>query len=176
MIATKTPLLWLDTGELVFPPRLSESDKERFRAKFDVAIGGCWLWNAEYLNKGYGVFSIGQKRISAHRLMFMLYNGSIKRTLMVRHTCNVRNCVNPDHLVSGTNGDNYQDSVKAGTNRAPKGIEHGNAKLTDAQVREIRRRYTAGEYETQKLLGAEFDVDASTVRGIVSNKQWRHLL
>lgn len=41
--------------------------------------------------------------------MFSAKNGPIPKGLVVRHTCDVRECVNPDHLILGTQKDNIRD-------------------------------------------------------------------
>ena len=69
-----------------------------------------------------------------------------------------------DQLVKGTVG--YGDEYLPGP--------AGRAKLTDAQVLEIRYRCAAGEM-TQRQVAAEFGVSASTVRDIVTGKTWRWL-
>ena len=69
-----------------------------------------------------------------------------------------------DQLVKGTVG--YGDEYLPGP--------AGRAKLTDAQVLEIRDRYAGGEV-TQRQVAAEFGVSASTVRDIVTGKTWRWL-
>lgn len=50
----------------------------------------------------------------AHRLAWEEAYGSIPAGMSVLHTCDVRNCVNPEHLFLGTYKDNAQDMVKKG--------------------------------------------------------------
>ena len=69
-----------------------------------------------------------------------------------------------DQLVKGTVG--YGDEYLPGP--------AGRAKLTDAQVLEIRDRYAGGEV-TQRQVAAEFGVSAGTVSDIVTGKTWRWL-
>ena len=52
------------------------------------------------------------------------------------------------------------------------GENHARAKLTAAQVAEIRRRYEAGGI-TMAQLGTEYDVHAMTVQKIVRGKRWQ---
>jgi hypothetical protein len=65
-------------------------------------------------------------------------------------------------LVEGTAGP-YLDSYRT-----------GRAKLTDAQVREIRDLYEPGVIGRRQL-AAEFGVSASTISAIVTGKTWRWL-
>lgn len=84
---------------------------ERFWAKVDRASGhrapnmqtDCWLWTASKSLNGYGKFVVEKKAgrtklREAHRVAWMLTNGSIPDGLYVCHHCDVRTCVRPDHL------------------------------------------------------------------------------
>ncbi len=59
----------------------------------------CWLWTA-YINKfGYGVIGTYDKKTAlAHRVSFELTKGPIPEGLEINHLCEVKNCINPDHL------------------------------------------------------------------------------
>ena len=85
----------------------------------------CWLWTGHINNVGYGRFNgKGLPSYYAHRAMFYWANGYLpKSPNVVGHTCEVRNCVNPDHLVEQTQQNNvkqYQDKVTA----CPKGHKY----------------------------------------------------
>ncbi len=54
------------------------------------------------------------------------------------------------------------------------GIRHGRAKLTDAKVLEIRRKYAAGGI-TQVELSTEFGIAQSKISAIVRQGLWTHL-
>lgn len=62
------------------------------------------------------------------------------------------------------------DRVRDGTSN--QGEQHGMAKLTTADVVEIRRRVEAGE--TQTAVARDFGVASSRISTIVNRKAWRH--
>ena len=95
----------------------------------------CWEWMGSCGTPGYGNWGMGGQK-AAHRATYILFNGTINRGSVVRHTCDNRKCCNPDHLVIGTRSDNSSDMVKRG--RSAKGESHSQVKLTEDDVREIR--------------------------------------
>ena len=50
----------------------------------------------------------------AHRIMYQLTKGPIPNDLEIMHTCDIGNCINPDHLVLGTHIDNMKDAANKG--------------------------------------------------------------
>lgn len=74
-----------------------------------------------------------------------------------------------DNLKWGSNQDNSDDMVVAG--RIPSGENHSRARLTWEIVREIRRRYIAGESQYQ--LAAAFGIHHTYCSKIVNHKNWK---
>ena len=72
---------------------------------------GCWLWYGS-LNTlgGYGRYN----RRPAHVISWELKNGSVPPGMKVCHQCDVKVCVNPDHLFLGTQRDNMRDAMGKG--------------------------------------------------------------
>ncbi len=81
---------------------------------------GCWLWGAYCMTNGYGTFCPGNgRRVLAHRASFELYVAPIPEGLLVLHRCDVRCCVNPNHLFLGTQADNIHDMWAKGRGSKP---------------------------------------------------------
>jgi HNH endonuclease len=75
-------------------------------------LSGCHIWHGP-LKQGYGWLQYQGRMWRAHRLAWTVKHGSIPKGMILCHRCNVRRCVNPDHLALGTRADNNAD-IKAG--------------------------------------------------------------
>jgi hypothetical protein len=133
-----------------------------------IPESGCWIWMSTIEKSGYGRVCSGKKPFYAHRVSYEQKHGPIPNGMMALHHCDVKCCVNPDHIFVGTQQDNMTDKVRK--NRQAKGINHGNAKLTEDQVREIK-----SSSETSIKLSAKFNYSASMIRAIKNGYIWKHL-
>ena len=134
---------------------------------------GCLIWPRSPNVSGYGGYKISHKRSLPHRLVWSLANGDIPVGFCVMHTCDVPLCVNLGHLQLGTWGDNNRDRMRKG--RSAVGERSGRVKLSDAKVREIRRRYATGTATCDKL-GIEFGVSNHQISQVVTLKSWSHVI
>jgi len=132
--------------------------------------GGCWLWTGTLHQNGYGEMGIGQRLHNrAHRVSFSVFRGAIPEGALVLHRCDVRACCNPSHLFLGSSTDNVRDMISKGRVRYKpvRGSENTNARLTDAQVVEIRT-----SPESSYALAERLPVTASMVRRIRRGQAW----
>lgn len=79
-----------------------------------VDTNGCWLWQGFKHWNGYGSIGYRARNWPFHRAMWACLKGAIPEGLQVCHTCDVRNCCNPDHLWLGTNRENITDMTRKG--------------------------------------------------------------
>ncbi len=134
---------------------------------------GCWEWLGSKTKDGYGqlsrdkiVQSFGVKGV--HRLTKMLIDDWVpeSRHEQTRHICSNRACCNPDHLQTGSALDNAADRRRDGTILT--GEASPNAKLSDADVRAIRKAAANGE--KMKDLANQYNVCQQHISSIIAGK------
>lgn len=153
----------------------------------------CWVWVGSILPNGYGRFSFRKdgcvQSHRAHRVSYAIQNGSVPANLLVCHSCDVRLCVNPNHLFVGTHSDNALDMLRKG--RHPeifknltvkntscehlrgidrKGTKNGRAKLNEKTVLEI-----AQSSATTRELSLKLGINYNTIGNIRDGRHWTHL-
>lgn len=129
-----------------------------------------WLWTGTVWSNGYGRFSIGGIDHRVHRLVYSLAVKVPERQVL--HRCDIRICCAPICLFEGTQLENIADREEK--KRTARGASSGNARLTDDDVREIRRLYKEVNM-TQAQIGERFGIGQSQVSHIVLRRVWRHL-
>jgi hypothetical protein len=84
--------------------------QDRFESKWEaVTETGCHLWN-HTPGSVYGLFWLDGKNEHAHRASWIINNGAIPKGKQVLHKCDVKGCVNPEHLYLGHHADNMADA------------------------------------------------------------------
>jgi hypothetical protein len=160
-----------DTAKFAHKPTTQDELLFRFHANVNKT-DTCWLWTGCLNNSGYGTINMDGKSKLVHRLAWDLFKSEKIGTAFVLHICDVKNCVNPSHLFSGTQADNMWDKVNKGRHRFGylNGVHHKNSKLTEDDVRAIR-----ASNQPWKLIAKQFSISVGNVAMIRSRKSWRHL-
>lgn len=107
---------------------------ERAKSRCVVSPTGCWLWQGCLTETGYSLIGYRSINRGGHRLMYKVYYGvQLETEQYVLHRCDVRNCINPEHLWIGTAKDNNNDC--AGKGRHYEGTklvcDHGHPLIGD---------------------------------------------
>lgn len=140
----------------------------------------------------------------AHRVAWTIAYGPVPAGLCVLHSCDVPGCQDPHHFFLGDVAANCADMMQKGRGikasgdrhgsrthpeclargnrhgsrthpeRTARGERNGRAKLTEQDVRDIRRRYAAGDI-TQVALAQEYSVSDVTISLIVRHEIWKHV-
>lgn len=134
---------------------------------------GCWEWSRAKDTMGYGRLLVDGHRVGAHRFSWSYFNKmEIPEGMGVQHICNVKSCVNPDHLEIGTQKRNIQNSVRDGLH--PMGKRSTASKFCDDQVRLIRSVVGQGLC-SQALCAEVYGVSPMTISSMVRRKTWKHV-
>lgn len=166
---------------------MNDQTVSRFLAKVEKG-DSCWLWKGKiHKRTGYGGASVDCRDILAHRLSWLIHGGEIPDGQCVLHRCDVRACVNPAHLWVGTRAQNSADMVAKGRQatglrtgrytkpeRTARGSRNGQAKLTEADVVEIKRMLRDGLGICQ--IAPKFGVNSGAIWFIQHGRSWKHVL
>lgn len=109
----------------------------------------CWIWIGACCSGGYPKMALRWKSgprkgklrtIGAHRMSLMTFKGRrLTAKSRALHLCNVKRCINPEHLIGGSQLKNIRQCVDQG--------RHGN--MYRAPVREQEQEK---EYGKQKII------------------------
>ena len=150
--------------------RVSHSTIDRFWARVQKIDGGCWLFAGAVCNRAGHVHIAREdgSRMLAHRYSYELFHGPTPDGLVVRHRCDVGRCVNPDHLLVGTQKQNVHDAIQRNRRNA-----FGRQRLTVESVLDIRERFALGEM--QRTIARAYGVSKGCIHAVVHRLTWAHV-
>lgn len=137
-------------------------------------LGECLVWSGQKDARGYGFLRLEGRLQRAHRLMYELHNGPIPAGEMVRHRCDNTSCIAPLHLVLGQQRENVRDMWERGRAKVLTGAANGRAKLTEAQVAEIRQRFRHHDrIDGGMVLAREFGISYTAMKTILAGRSYK---
>lgn len=110
--------------------------------------------------------------VMVHHLVLFAFVGPRPEGFECRHLDGDPSNNFVDNLRWGTHTENMEDRSKHGTLNV-RGELNPNAKLTESDVREIRRRVASGE--TQHKVAGSFDVTPALISAIIRRVIWKHV-
>jgi hypothetical protein len=154
-------------------PLLTAQEIDRFRAKVTIT-DGCHPWTGYRNPLGYGRVNLRARPRLASRVAYFIAHGVDPGEFVVRHKCDNPPCVNPAHLVLGTQKDNVLDAIERGQHdtRGSRSPVHrlGRGRFNEDLVREVRRLLSAGMSQT--LIATLFGATVPQIHNIKAGKKW----
>lgn len=183
-------------------PRFNQKVDTKSGPVVNKRLGRCHVWTgAKFKPSDYGAFQVAGKAKRAHRVSWEAEHGPIPEGMDVLHKCDTQSCVRVSHLFLGTDVDNAADRVaknrqargdrhgsRLHPERRPRGRDHysskyperrprgeaANSKLTNEQVREIRRVYVPYKNSCPKL-AKKYGVCSETIARVIRGEHWAHI-
>ena len=167
-------------GEHDMPSGVEQIAEERFWYYIDKECSEtfyngkrCWEWAGHKREDGYGRLGVNHNLISVHKFSYELLVEPIPEGYSVLHYCGNRACVNPKHLFLQKGTKNHPGKKPA------KGADNGRYgktgelcpthKLSNAQVVEIKEKFSVGKI-SQRKLGIEYGVSHTQISRIINNQ------
>jgi hypothetical protein len=163
------------TKDCINPLHIIWTREEKFWSNVEIKddCNACWEWKSVSGTSKYAVTKFNGKDEAVHRIAYRLSFSDFPRELQVCHKCDNPPCCNPFHLFLGTFQDNVDDRERKGRNKLPHslGEDHGNHKLTEKNVKEIRELYqtTSHNYRT---LSEIYGVTFGAIRNVIKGRTW----
>lgn len=146
---------------------------DEIKEKFYKYTDKNWKWVGGKSKNGYGHLWYKGKTLSSHKISYLIHKGEVPAGMCVLHSCDTKDCVNPEHLHLGTRADNNRERAERGRNRNQNGEKNNGSKLTRKQVLEIRKRHKNGAIQRQ--LSKEYGVSPCQINLIVKRINWKHI-
>lgn len=146
---------------------------DSFWSKADRSGGpdSCWEWRGSRRRGSYGKLKLDGKLLRAPRVALALSAGAPPTSgLWALHSCDNPPCVNPKHLRWGTPLANTVDMDSRGRRVALRGSAHGRTRLSEDDVRTIRRLCASGM--SQERVGQTYGITQMAVSKIVTGHNW----
>ncbi len=119
--------------------------------------------------RGYPTITRNGKFQHIIRYLYERRHGKLPPGQVARHTCDNRLCIRVEHAIPGTIQDNIKDRDLRG--RTARGTKNGSAKITEDDVRYIRK-----SKKPRAVLAEKFDLHPVYVSAIRGRRVWKHVI
>lgn len=145
--------------------------QKEFWELVEIVPDGCWLWRGFIAPDGYGRYGLRNQiqEIKAHRISWVLHYGPIPLGDSICHACDVKPCVNPNHLWLGSIADNNLDRARKGRSST------ASRSLTEDEVRLIRNLYDTGAYSYRQL-ALHVHRNKSTIESLLTGRTYAKVI
>ncbi len=126
----------------------------------------CLIYKGTPNKNGYFQIKVDYVNYRLHRYIYCVLNNlSFDTKFLIRHLCNNKSCINPEHLKHGTNKENALDSVE----------QHPNTILSKDKVKFIREYITDDDVKTEKFaeLADKYRCKPATIKAAYYNVYWK---
>ena len=150
-----------------------------FLSDVEVDENGCWKnrFYKSYDKDGYLKIGFNNNTKLLPRLILIDRHGEeFMKNYVTRHLCHNRRCINPWHIIYGTNQDNVDDKIRVGNGVVPNntGSKNGRAKLIEEEVKEIKALLKEKNL-THREIAKRFGVSNGTISKINIGILWSHI-
>lgn len=139
---------------------------DRISKKLNI-VGDCWLYTGSVNTDGYpsltrkGYRGIGPGNVKGHRYVYEMTKGEIPDGQVVRHTCDNLLCLNPEHLILGTQLENIKD-------RSDRGRTSNHVSQEQADKALELRAQGMSQLKAAKIVGCSQMFISKLERGLIS--------
>lgn len=147
--------------------------------------GECVEWTGAYNHKNKSpICRMDGRKEPVRRVVYKLAIGDLPDDMFIAMTCRNPRCVRHSHMERVTieekelirlnsiiSGDKHSSHLHP--ERRPRGEKHPHSKLTDSDVREIRKLFLSGA--PKRALARDFGVARTSIKGILSGELWKHV-
>lgn len=137
------------------------------------------ILNPSANNYGYKRITIHYNRqiittVAVHVIVAIAFIGQRPKDKEINHKNGIKTDNRAENLEWVTSSENRQHAMRVlGIDYACPGERHGNAKLTNIAVIDIRSQHAKGI--TPQRLASQYHVTDRTIRGIVRRESWWHI-
>jgi hypothetical protein len=142
----------------------------RFSIDYEIDENGCFICTSHKPGKR-GYPRMHEKLVFRHVYQEMFE--PLQKGELVRHLCDNKLCINPEHLRKGTQMENVQDAIRNG--RIRRGSQRPEALYDELQIYGVKVLM-----KNTDLTNSEIEyitkVSKCTIEGVRSGKQWKHVV